>query len=153
MRVKRKLRERRGAIIPMAAILALAIFGMVAFAVDIGWIAVSQSELQNTADAAALAGVQPLMDGYVQYNVAANATTKSTILTQAMASAKAYAIKYAGYNAAGGVKSLTLKDSDIEFGTMDSKNVYTAWTSSSGFPNTIKVVLRRDNTANGPLSL
>src|SRR5207249_2338030 len=111
MRARNNLTERRGAIIPMAAILAMAIFGMVAFAVDIGWITVSQSELQNTADAAALAGAYPLMNGYVQYQLAPDAGAKSTVLAAAQASAKAKAIQYAGYNAAGGVKSIVLNDS------------------------------------------
>ena len=153
MPVVRHTRKRRGAIIPMAALLSVVIFGMVAFAVDIGWIAVSQSELQNSADASAFAGVRPLMNGYVQYNLATTSGAKSTILANSLASARANAIQYAAYNAAGGTKTLVLNTGDIEFGFLDAANNYTAQPDFTGFPNTIKVVLRRDGQANQPLSL
>ena len=51
------------------ALLVVFLLGMVAFSVDIGWIVLTQSELRNAADSAALAGVKSLMDGYVQYNL------------------------------------------------------------------------------------
>lgn len=153
MHSPKQSRKRRGAIIPMAAILSVAIFGMVAFAVDIGWVAVAQSELQNAADAAAFAGADPLMNGFVQYNLATTDTARSTILANSMTSAKAKAIQYAGYNAAGGTTSLVLSDSDIEFGYIDAANKYTPQSAASGFPNTVKVIMRRDSQANKPLSL
>jgi hypothetical protein len=153
MSVTRHTQKRRGAIIPMAAILSVVIFGMVAFAVDIGWIAVSQSELQNCADSAAFSGVNPLMNGYVQYSLATTNGAKATILANSLASAKANAVQYAAYNAAGGTKSLVLNNSDIEFGFMDAANNYTPLANYAGFPNTIKVVMRRDGQANQPLSL
>jgi Flp pilus assembly protein TadG len=137
----------------MAALLSMIIFGMVAFAVDIGWIAVAQSELQNAADAAAFAGANPLMNGYVQYNLATTNSAKNTILTNTLASAQAKAIEYASYNAAGGVSSLVLASGDIEFGFMDASNNYTPQPTFTGFPNTIKVVMRRDGQANKSLPL
>src|SRR5262249_17284748 len=58
------------------------------------------------------------------------------------------------YGTAGGVSSLVLKDADIEFGITDSQGVYTSLTSPySKFPNTVKVTLRLDSTANGALPL
>src|SRR5438105_9704663 len=100
-------RARRGVIVPLAALLMVALLGMVAFAVDIGWMTVTQSELQNAADCAALAGVTPLMDAYVQYNLP-NQSQKALILSNALASARAKAKEYAKYNAAGGVSALIL---------------------------------------------
>jgi Flp pilus assembly protein TadG len=145
--------KRRGAIAPLAAFLMIFLIGMVAFAVDIGWIVLAKTNLQNTADAAALAGADPLMNGYVQYNLAATNALKTTVLNSALASARTYAKQYAGYNSAGGVSSLTLNDSDIEFGFLDAKNNYTPMPIYTGFPNTIKVTMRLDNQANKPLSL
>jgi hypothetical protein len=153
MRVEGNKLKRRGAIIPMAAILSVVIFGMVAFAVDVGWMAVSQSELQNTADSAAFAGVYPLMNGYVAYTLATTDSAKATILSNAVSSAQTKAIQYAGYNAAGAIKSLVLNPKDIEFGFMDASNNYTPQPGYTGFPNTIKVVMRRDGQANQPLAL
>ncbi|HYV39777.1 MAG TPA: TadE/TadG family type IV pilus assembly protein [Gemmataceae bacterium] len=146
-------RQRRGAVAPMAALLAAFMIGMVAFAVDLGWMVLVKSDLQNAADSAALAGVKPLMDGYVQYQLTVLPSAKVTVLNTALANARTYAKRYAGYNAAGGVNSLTLNDSDIEFGVTDASGAYTAISGTSTFPNTIKVILRRDSSSNGALGL
>ena len=165
MMQKPLLSKRRGAIAPLTGILAIFILGMVAFAVDTAWIVLTETELQSAADSAALAGANQIMDGYVQYNLPNQTEAqKAAILANAMASARTAAKNYAAYNAAGGVKSLTLLDSDIEFGFMDSANIYTSLsalagvalpTSSNfnGYPNTVKVTMRRDATANGALNL
>ena len=53
----RRLRpeDRRGAISVLAALLAVVVLAMVAFAVDTGYILSNKQELQRTADAAAMA--------------------------------------------------------------------------------------------------
>ena len=138
----------------MSAVLAVMLFGMVAFAVDLGWIAVVKSDLQNAADSAALAGANPLMDNYVLYHLPnQTAAQKSTLLNSAMAGARAKAKQFAGYNAAGGVGSLSLLDADIEFGFLDASSKYTAMPTYTGYPNTVKVTIRRDEKANGKLGL
>jgi Flp pilus assembly protein TadG len=144
---------RHGAMAVLAAILAIPLLGLVAFTVDLGWIVHTQNELQSTADAAALAGAPYLADGWVQYYLPGqSATNQASVLKTAQANASQAAINFAGYNSAGGVK-LTLLQSDIEFGYTDASSNYTPLSSYSGFPNTIKVTLRRDNTANTSLSL
>ena len=143
---------RRGAVVPLVAMLIVPFTGMVAFAIDIAWIVQSRSDLQNAADAAALAGAEQLMNGFVQYSLPGQ-TRKSTILTAAETSAKTYAKSFSGYNRAGGVSSLTLNDGDIEFGFTDANNNYTAAPSYTGFPNTVKVTMRLDSSANGSLKL
>jgi hypothetical protein len=146
-------RPRRGAITPLTAFLLVFVIGMVSFAVDLGWVVVVRTELQAAADAAALAGADPLMDGYVQYQMASSAS-QPTILSNAMSTARTKAKTFASYNGAGGVSSLTLLDSDIEFGLTDASGNYTAYNSKSPvFPNTIKIVVRRDGNANGSLNL
>ena len=52
--------QPRGAVIVMVAVLLVVLLGCVALAVDIGYLYVARAELQRTADAAALAGVQAL---------------------------------------------------------------------------------------------
>ena len=54
--VPRKLiKDRRGAIAVLAALLCVILLGMIAFAVDIGYLALGRTQLQASADAAALA--------------------------------------------------------------------------------------------------
>ena len=127
---------------------------LAAFAVDIGWIVLIQSDLQNAADAAALAGANKLMNACVQFNLPGQtATAQANILSTAKANASAAAKQFAGYNNAG-VTGLTLLGSDIEYGFTDASGAYTASTAgSTTFPNTIKVSLRRDSTANTSLGL
>jgi len=59
--------KRRGAVAPLTALLLIPILGMVFFSVDIGYIALTSMELQNAADAAALAAAEQLQPYYVQY--------------------------------------------------------------------------------------
>ena len=47
--------QRRGAISVLAAFMSVMVLGMVAFAVDVGYVLSTKQELQRTADAAALA--------------------------------------------------------------------------------------------------
>ena len=158
---RRRSRSRRGAIAVLGALLMVVVLGMVAFAVDLGYIAATQSELQNAADAAALAGAGPLMNGYITYNLPSTASQQTAAVSSAEATAKSYAKTYAQNNSAGGVSSLTLLDADIQFGYMDNNNNYTAAGSSGTvtitgttyFPNTINVTMRRDGNANGSLAL
>src|SRR5260370_42236442 len=58
---------RRGAVIPLFAILVIPLMGMLAFSIDIGYIALVRTDLQTAADAAALAGAEKLQALYVQY--------------------------------------------------------------------------------------
>ena len=51
---------RKGAVIVLVAVLLVVLLGCAALAVDIGYLYVARAELQRTADAAALAGVQAL---------------------------------------------------------------------------------------------
>src|SRR5438067_1771676 len=96
---------RRGVIAPLAAILTIFILGMVAFAVDISWIVEAEAELQNAADAAALAGVSQLMTNFVACTIPGQSqATKDALLDSAKTQARATAKQYAAANNAGGVK-------------------------------------------------
>src|SRR6476660_4204450 len=59
--------RRKGAIVPLTALLMTFIVGLMAFAIDLGYVASVEGELQNAADAAALAGAEQLQNLYVQY--------------------------------------------------------------------------------------
>jgi len=129
---------------------------MLAFAIDIGYMATVKAELQNAADAAALAGAQRLQDQFVKY-YAPGQTDQSTIFqyvttnTNDSNSPISTAQRFAGYNRAGGVY-LQLPASDVSFSYYDGTNPSVP-ASQALFPNTITVTTRRDNTANSPLSL
>jgi Flp pilus assembly protein TadG len=144
--------RRRGALTVLVALLAVPFLAMVAFAVDIAWIVQARSDLQNAADSAALAGVEQLTSGFVQYSLPGQ-TQQSTILTASETVATTYAKAFAFANTAGAVPSLRLNDSDIEFGFTDGQGTYTPAPTYTGFPNTLKATMRLDSQANGPLTL
>lgn len=118
--------RRDGIIIVLTAFLLIFLLGMIAFAVDLGMIANTRTELQNAADAAAYAGAGGLVTG------------TGTATTQAQSFYTA--------NQAGG-KQLTNATMGLTFGLWDSNTrVFTAAGSSQ--PNAVKVV---SNISNSPL--
>src|SRR5262245_15143097 len=143
--------RRRGAVIPLVCMLLVVLIGMLAFAIDIGRLTMTRAELQAAADAAALAGADPLRDGYVSYNSTSDTTIQNTVLTTSESTCVKQAVEYAGYNRNSDKASLKLNESDIEFGYVDENYVYheldngaalngTTYTDSNGkaqYPNTI----------------
>lgn len=142
---------RRGAVLPLTALLSIPLFGMLGFTIDVAHMVSSQTELQSVADAAALSGADQLMNGWVQYYLPGQ-TTQTNILSTSESNAKTYARRYADKGTAGGVTNLTILDGDFEFGYTTSSG-YQSLANSPGFPNTIKLTIRRDSTANTPLAL
>ena len=60
-RITNLTNRRRGTVAVLAGIMMIALLGMVAFAIDLGYLATSQAELQRTADASALAACYQLI--------------------------------------------------------------------------------------------
>jgi Flp pilus assembly protein TadG len=162
--------SRRGAVAPLTAIMMVPLLGLVAFAIDAGWMALSRSGLQDAADAAALAGAQQLIgqatpsvsgngsyvlqNGFTQYYMPGAGAQQTMIVNAATAAAIKSAKDFATYHSAGAVDHLVLLDSDIEFGMTDAGGNYTRLVAPyTTFPNTIKVMLRLDANANGSLRL
>jgi Flp pilus assembly protein TadG len=147
--------KRYGGTTTLTCLLLPLIVGMVAFAVDMSWLVLTRSELQNAADAAALAGANRLGDNYVLFSLPTQTSAnKTTLISGAVSAATTAAQTYAAANSAGGVSSLTLLSSDIDVGYTDNSGNYTSnSTNPALYPNTIKVTMRRDSTANGSLSM
>lgn len=152
-----RLTKRRAAIIPMAALLMTLLVGMLAFSIDIGYICAVQAELQNAADAAALAGAQQMQNPFVAF-YSPGQTEQQQIYNQVTtdtsnsASPIPTAQRYAAYNQAGGV-NLQLPTSDISFSYYNGTSAFIPASYPTFFPNTITVTTRRDNVANNPLGL
>ncbi len=118
---------RPGAALVLVTILLIVIVGMVAFAVDIGWILLVRNQLQTSADSAALAGAQQLYDG------------KDL--------ARSAARNYGGENHAAGAGGVAIADSDVVIGYWDiATRTFTPGGSPSTPANAVKVTTRR--TAN-----
>ena len=146
----RSSRERRGAILVVLALLLIPLFAFTAFCVDIGWMTVTKSQLQNAADSAAAAGARQLVDNYAAYSLPLQQNPQK-LIDSAKQSANSYSTTYGTYNGAGDVKSLVLRPEDIQIGFTDANGNFNA--ASTGYPNTVQVVARRDSAANRRLPL
>lgn len=132
---------------PLLALLIIPLLGMIAFSVDVGYMITVRTELQNAADAAAMAGAEQLMQPYVQYYTKADATSQSTTYTNAIAQAKSTAKAVSALNTAGGV-NISLQDGDVKVGYFDGTTftASTSWSAGAYFPNSVQVWARRDAT-------
>jgi Flp pilus assembly protein TadG len=148
--------KRRGTVIVMTLFLSMALLAMMAFSIDIGYAVAVKSELQNAADAAALAAAQQLQTYFVNYYMPGQ-TQQQTIYNNAISDMTTStapiptAQRFAGYNQAGNV-SVTVPEYDITFSYYDG-TTFSSPTYPNYFPNTVNVTTRRDSLANGPLGL
>jgi len=111
---------RSGNVVVLAALFMVALLGMVAFAVDIGYIALTKTELQNAADSAAMAA--------------------ASVLNSPASDIRKEAETYANKHYAAG-KKVNVTDSDVEFGYWDiPKNKFIA---SSTVSNAVRITARR----------
>ncbi|MGW8256690.1 MAG: pilus assembly protein TadG-related protein, partial [Thermoguttaceae bacterium] len=58
-------KHRKGNVLILSAILMIVMFAMLAFAVDVGYLCMVRTELQRTADSAAIAATWSLLDGEI----------------------------------------------------------------------------------------
>ncbi|HET6576663.1 MAG TPA: pilus assembly protein TadG-related protein [Fimbriiglobus sp.] len=131
--------RRPGNVLALFALLLTSLVGMVAFAIDTGYIALYKTRMQRAADAGALAGAQAALSppGTVQNEAAVRAEVR-TFVTHNM-------------------PGLTVRDEDIKlcqyipYNAAGSRLSYTY--SVDNPANAVEVTLRRDGLANSPLDL
>lgn len=68
---------RRGGVIVFAALMMTIMVGMLAFAIDCGEIVLARTQLQNAADAGAMAGAAALPNGPTAAQTAAQTTAQA----------------------------------------------------------------------------
>jgi Flp pilus assembly protein TadG len=131
-RSRRIRRNRAGIALIWIAILGMVLVGLAGLALDTGYVMLTGHQLQNAADAAALAGANS-----VSFDTAQS-------VTDALATAAA--------NKAAGAAVQLDSASDIIIGVYDrSSHTFTAGSTP---PNAVKVIARRTDTApGGPLNL
>ncbi|HUQ71881.1 MAG TPA: pilus assembly protein TadG-related protein [Planctomycetaceae bacterium] len=144
--------RRSGHIAVMALLLLIPLFACVALCVDMGWIALTKSELQNAADAGAAAGARQLVDNYAPFSLPSQ-RNKDRLLNEAEASALTYGMQFGGYNSAGDKQTLTIQSGDVHPGYTTSTGLFQSRRTYAGYPNTVQVMARRDASANGALPL
>lgn len=150
--ILRAAAPRKGAVLPLVAILLIPTLAMVAFAVDIGYISVVGKEVQNAADSAALAGAAQLLDR--------GALQGSPNLTATLAKARDKAQQFAAANTGGNVSLAVNRNDDndangdIVCGYLaNPSDLSTTMTANTTLVNSVQVRVRRTAQQNGALPL
>jgi hypothetical protein len=129
----------------MSALLLTVFIGIAALTIDIGYLATTKNELQNTADAAALAGAGFIGNIYIglpQSQQGTHTFTKSDI--------EAVVLAVAEKNRASGL-DIVIESADIVVGLWDQSTT-SIGTVTLQAPDAVYVKARRDSTANSPVS-
>jgi Flp pilus assembly protein TadG len=139
------LRNEKGATAVTVAVSLVMLLSFGALTVDIGHSLVARNELQNVADAAALAGARELgliyesLSPYEQYGYTLTSPAVVHNAVQTIAS----------QNQAAGV-AISIDAGDIQIGQWN--DAAKTFTVTNTFPNAVRVTSRRDAAANGPIS-
>jgi Flp pilus assembly protein TadG len=145
----RTAEKRRGMTAPIVAVLVIVLLGFLAFSFDLGRVALVRAQLQNAADASALAGASALAtDNLIVTNF--NQTTdivSGTILAQKFAKANKYDLN--------GTKSVAFDlTNDISFGVLsDPSNLSQSFTPGGTSPlNSVQITTHVNSTHGGNLN-
>jgi hypothetical protein len=139
--------EQQGVVLIIVAMCLVFFIAFTALAIDMGYLYTTRNELQNVADAAALAGARYLGAQYSMLPLSEMGThefTKEEVFAVINETAK--------NNKAGG-KSISIDIDDVEIGFWDpAKSTDDIWSPTLIGPDAVRVIARRDSSANGPIS-
>jgi hypothetical protein len=153
-----KLKDQRGVTAVIVAILVFLFVGIMALAIDVGYFHSTKNELQNIADAAALAGAGKLGNIYLSMSPSA-ASSYVFEDDRDIIEDSARTVVGSGKNPAGGKDIIDIPRSDVEIGTWDPDrdpkfiaiNPLISTTSGGTLPDAVRVTARRDAVANSPV--
>lgn len=147
MKLSRFLRDTEGATATVTAIFLVVAMGAMSVAIDLGHLFLVKCELQNAADAGAMAGAIGLL------SIPPGTRSPVAITPDCSRALSASKMVVAANNAEG--ESLTLPPADVLFGRWDSaaKNVVLEGCSDPRKVTAVKVVARKDPTANSSMPL
>jgi Flp pilus assembly protein TadG len=141
------LSNERGAAAAMVAVFLTVLLAFGAAAIDVGHSMVARNELQNVSDAAALAGTRAL--GFI-YEGMTPAAQQAYVLSGGDQAIVEVAVQTAANaNKAAGV-SIAINSSDIQIGIWNPATK--TLTPTANQPKSVRVLSRRDGSANGPIS-
>ncbi len=139
-----RIKDQSGITVVLVALTMAVLIGFAALAVDIGYTLTTKNELQNVADAAALAAARQLgviyqgMSYVEQQNYVCDPQTIVDVATDVAAK-----------NQAGGM-NITIEADNVTIGDWDASTL--SLTQTWDQPDAVRVLARRDGTANGPIT-
>ena len=142
-----KVKNQAGVSAVIVAIVLPMLIGFGVLAVDVGYMYVAKNELQNVADASALAGARYLgwtYEGLSRAEQQAYVFARSDIVDVVQ--------QIAGKNQAAKM-NIFINDADVLIGDWDAETGLEnlRLTTTFKLPDAVRVIARRDNSANGPI--
>ncbi|MEA1934896.1 MAG: pilus assembly protein TadG-related protein [Thermodesulfobacteriota bacterium] len=153
---KKFAQDQQGAVAVMVAVALIALFGIVALSIDVGYMYVARNELQNIADGSALAATNRLGQFYktMTYDEQQAYVCDTSIdsdndgvddQTQIIALAKEVGLKNQAAN-----QNISILDADIIIGQWTPST--STFTPTFNQPDAVRIITRRDSTANSPIT-
>ncbi len=139
-----RLKDQRGVTAVVIGLILIMLLSFAALAVDIGYVMVTKNELQNVADAAALAATRQLGGIYESMSYA---ETQSYVCDPSTIVAAAQDV---GIKNQAGRKNIIINADDVVIGTWDLQTKILTPTLNQ--PDAVRVKSRRDSTANSPIT-
>ncbi len=140
-RTPRRPNNRRGAILVLAAVVMVIVFGFAAFSVDLGYLGLAKTQLRAGVDATALGTALELSQG-----LGKGPTMTSS---QVVSTANSAAVNVAQHQPNAGQASSYLNTSrDVRYGSLTWNSATGRWNKAYGVApyNLVEVTLRRDQS-------
>ena len=138
-------RKQQGSVIVFVAICMFLFIGLAALAIDIGYLYTTRNELQNVADAAALAGARYL--GEVYSNLEPSQMGSHTFSQAEVVEA----VQQVAYQNRAANVNIDIQSADVVIGSWDPANPDDVTQSYVG-PDAVRVIARREAGINGTIA-
>lgn len=146
--IRRQLANQKGVSAIIVAIVLFVLIGFAALAIDLGYLFATRNELQNTADASALAATRKL--GEIYQTMSSIEQANYSLTEDDRTAIETVAINVGKENKAAG-ESMTIEEDDIQIGQWDSKDRQFSETEEQ--PDAVRVTARREEeSAMGPIT-
>lgn len=150
------IKDQSGAVAVTIAILMVVLVGFAALAIDIGYLLVTRNELQNVADAAALAATRKLGNNYQLMTPAEQLMygCGAVEMDWPCDDIRTVAQEVGLANQAGQV-NIVINSEDIFIGVWDFSPTDPSvdpFTEQNAQPRAVRVIARRDETENNPIT-
>lgn len=130
--------KQQGSVILIVAVCMFLFIGLAALAIDIGYVYTTRNELQNVADAAALAGARYLGNEYSKLEPSQMSTHTFT-QSEVLAAVQAVATQNKAAN-----MPISIESDDVKIGLWDSESPDDVTQSYVG-PDAVRVIARRES--------
>lgn len=146
-----KMDRQKGAVVVTVAVLMVVLVGFAALAIDIGYLLTTRNELQNVADAAALAAARQMGNNYQNMSYAEQLDYDCSSSGEYPCAQIIGVAQEVGLANQAGRSNITIPSTDVEIGLW-TPGTTPPFSANTVHPNAVRVSARRDETSNNPIT-